>query len=102
MSALTGVQRRFHSGFWFVNPWQDIEFAIREALDAPFAIESRAEGGGGCINTAWRIRGKGLSCFVKVNRADKAEMFSAEAAGLEAIARTRTARVPKPVCHGAN
>lgn len=85
-----------------MDPWDDIEIAIREALDAPFAIESRAEVGGGSINTAYRIRGKGLTCFVKVNRADKAEMFSAEAAGLEEIARTKTVRVPKPVCHGAS
>lgn len=85
-----------------MDPWDDIELAIREALEAPFAIESRAEVGGGCINTAYRIQAKGLSCFVKVNRADKAAMFSAEAAGLEEIARTRTARVPRPVCHGAN
>lgn len=85
-----------------MDPWDDIELAIREALEAPFAIESRAEVGGGCINTAYRIRAKGLSCFVKLNRADQAAMFSAEAAGLEEITRTRTARVPRPVCHGAN
>ncbi len=29
-------------------------------------------------------------------------MFAAEADGLAEIARTRTVRVPKPVCHGAN
>jgi fructosamine-3-kinase len=28
-------------------------------------------------------------------------MFAAEAAGLEEIARTRTVRVPRPLCHGA-
>lgn len=83
-------------------PWDEIELAVREAIDAPFAIESRAEAGGGCINTAYRIRGKGLSCFVKMNTADKADMFSAEAAGLEQIARTKTVRVPRPLCHGAD
>jgi protein-ribulosamine 3-kinase len=84
-----------------MDPWQDIERAIGEALDAPFTIESRASAGGG-INECYRVRSKGLSCFVKVNGADKADMFAAEAAGLEEITRARAVRVPKPLCHGAN
>lgn len=85
-----------------MSPWKDIERAIREASGAPFAIESRAGVGGGCINECHVIRGGGHAFFVKLNVPGKTEMFSAEAAGLSEIAGTRTVRVPKPVCHGAS
>ena len=84
-----------------MDPWQDIELAIREAVGTPFSIESRAGIGGGCINSAFRIDGNGRSYFVKTNTPDKADMFAAEAAGLDAIGHTMTVRVPRPVCHGA-
>jgi len=85
-----------------MSPWQDIELAIREAIAAPFAIESRTAVGGGDINESFRVRGNGLTCFVKVNGADRAEMFAAEATGLEEILRTGAVRVPRPICRGAN
>jgi fructosamine-3-kinase len=85
-----------------MHPWHDIELAIREATGAPFAIEARTAVGGGCINECFRLRGNGRTWFVKLNASPKAEMFAAEAAGLEEIVRTRTVRVPHPVCHGAN
>lgn len=82
--------------------WQDIEQSIREASGAPFVIVSRSGVGGGCINECHVIHGRGHVYFVKLNAPDKVEMFSAEAAGLNEIAGTRTVRVPKPVCHGAS
>jgi len=85
-----------------MHPWQDIELAIREATGAPFAIEARTAVGSGCINECFCLRGNGRTWFVKLNAPTKAEMFAAEAAGLEEIVRTRTVRVPHPVCHGAN
>ena len=84
-----------------MDPWRDIEAAIREAIAAPFSIESRAVSGGGCINECHIVRGQGRAYFVKLNAPDKAQMFSAEAAGLDEIGRTQTVRVPRPVCHGA-
>jgi len=84
-----------------MDPWHDIERSIRLASGAPFAIESRAGIAGGCINECYVVRGEGRAYFVKVNAPDKAEMFSAEAAGLNEIAGTRTVRVPQPVCNGA-
>ncbi len=84
-----------------MDPWPDIERSIREALGAPFVIESSAGVGGGCINESHVIRGYGRAYFVKLNAPDKAQMFSAEAAGLDEIGRTGTVRVPRPVCHGA-
>jgi protein-ribulosamine 3-kinase len=85
-----------------MDPWQDIELAIREATDAPFSIDERAAVGGGCINESYTIRGGGRAYFVKLNAPAKADMFAAEAAGLREIARTRTARVPQPLCHGVS
>jgi protein-ribulosamine 3-kinase len=85
-----------------MDPWQEIEAAIGKATGAPFAIESRSAAGGGCVNEAYTIRGRGRAYFVKINAPDKSEMFSAEAAGLHEIARTKTVRVPEPVCHGAS
>ncbi len=85
-----------------MDPWQDIERSIRLASVAPFTIESRAGAGGGCINECHVIRGQGRAFFVKLNAPEKAEMFSAEAAGLREIARTKTIRVPEPICHGAS
>ena len=85
-----------------MSPWPDVERSIRAAINAPFAIRSQAEAGGGCINACYSIRDDGRAFFVKLNRPERAEMFAAEAAGLEEIARTETVRVPRPVCHGAS
>ena len=85
-----------------MNPWPDIERSIREASGAPFAIASRVGIGGGCINESHVIRGHGRAFFVKLNAPDRAQMFSAEAAGLDEIGRTKTVRVPRPLCHGAS
>jgi fructosamine-3-kinase len=85
-----------------MDPWRDIEAAIREASGLPFAIESRSSVGGGCINECYVVRGAGRAFFVKVNAAERMPMFEAEAAGLAEIAATNTVRVPQPMCHGAD
>jgi protein-ribulosamine 3-kinase len=84
-----------------MGPWPDIERAIGAATSAPFAIESRATVGGGCINESHVVRGHGRAFFVKLNSPEREAMFSAEADGLCEIAGTNTVRVPNPVCHGA-
>ena len=81
--------------------WEEMAHAISEAIDAPFVIESRRPAGGGCINEAYRIQGKGLAYFVKLNAPERLPMFEAEAAGLAEIAGSNTVRVPQPVCHGS-
>ena len=85
-----------------MGPWRDIERSIGAASGTPFAIESRAVIGGGCINECFAVRGAGRAYFAKLNAPARAEMFAAEAAGLAEIARSRTVRVPRPLCHGAN
>ena len=84
-----------------MDPWRDIEAAIRESSGAPFAIESRAGIGGGCINECYVVRGRGHAYFVKLNAPDRLSMFEAEAAGLDEIARSNTVCVPRTLCHGA-
>lgn len=84
-----------------MNPWRNIEAAIRDASGASFAIESRSSVGGGCINECYVVRGGGRAFFVKVNAPERLPMFEAEAAGLAEIAGSNTVRVPQPVCHGA-
>jgi len=84
------------------GPWPDIERSIRETTGTAFAIESRAGAGGGCINECHVVRGGERAYFVKLNTPDRADMFAAEADGLTEIDRTRTVRVPSPICHGAS
>lgn len=82
--------------------WNDIEPAIR-AHDPAFKSTGRAAAGGGCINETWRLCGAaGRDYFVKLNRAELADMFAAEALGLEELAACGTVRVPAVVCHGVS
>ncbi len=83
-------------------PWSDISESISSATGAIFRIEQNIAAGGGCINAAHRIEGCGRSYFVKLNSADRADMFAAEAEGLREIAASATVRVPQPVCLGTN
>jgi len=47
-----------------------------------------------------RFEGVEHSYFIKLNRADWAAMFEAEARGLEALAEACAVRVPGAICHG--
>jgi len=85
-----------------VDPWTDICKSITAATGKTFKIDHRAAVRGGCINSTFRIAGGDRSYIVKLNAADKADMFAAEAAGLEEITRANAIRVPQPVCPGAN
>lgn len=58
--------------------------------------------GGGDINAAFRLQTEGLDWFVKTNRASLADMFAAEAAGLEELAAQQQVKVPAVVCHGSD
>lgn len=83
-------------------PWADIAAQISNSTGLPFKVEETASLGGGCINETYRIEGTGQQFFVKLNNADNLPMFEAEAAGLQEICRSRTLRVPVPVCWGKN
>lgn len=81
--------------------WTGIGKQIETATGAPFAVKRQRSAGGGCINDAYVVEGEAGIYFVKLNQADQACMFAAEAAGLAEIAATQTVRVPQPVCHGS-
>ncbi|OGS92814.1 MAG: hypothetical protein A2061_03685 [Gallionellales bacterium GWA2_59_43] len=89
--------------------WAAISAAIAATTGQPFQHAGHDPVGGGCINQAYRLRGRdGRDFFVKLNDAGHDAIpstwlrtgFAAEASGLEAIAATHTVRVPQPVVHG--
>lgn len=82
--------------------WQHIEQHIKQETDNAFHIHTNLSVGGGCINTAFKVADKGRCYFIKINHARHANMFEAEAEGLQEMAASNTVRVPRPVCHGAH
>ena len=81
--------------------WKPIAAAISHATQTRFEFTDAISVTGGCINRAWRIEGHdGVRYFVKLSDACKLAMFEAESAGLDAIAATKTVRVPQPITHG--
>ncbi len=80
--------------------WTDLAWQITCASGESFTPRAREPVSGGCINQAFRLRGDRLSYFLKLNTADSAGMFEAEALGLRELARCQALRVPQPVCWG--
>ncbi len=78
--------------------------AIGDATGVRFEPAAVAPVGGGCIHTALRITGETAqgrrAFFAKVNDAERAPMFAAEADGLAALASAGAVRVPKVVARG--
>ncbi len=73
---------------------------IRQHSGQAFTPDQTRHVGGGCINDALMLRQGDQRWFVKLNRADRLDMFEAEAAGLQALADTGAIRVPRPLCSG--
>jgi fructosamine-3-kinase len=82
------------------EPWITIAAAISQATQASFTIENRRPVSGGSINQCHAVQDGDLQYFVKLNQADRADMFEAEAQGLRQLAASRTVNVPKPICQG--
>ena len=80
--------------------WADIAARIAEQLAAPCAYSAHQPLAGGDINRATLLTCGDRQFFVKLNTARYAEMFSAEAAGLRALAAATALRVPEPICEG--
>ena len=77
--------------------------AIGRATGNPFRLRSREPVAGGCIHSALRLAGDGgVEYFAKVNDAEKAAMFAAEAEGLAALRETNAVAAPAVVTHGAD
>ena len=84
-----------------MTSWDAIAAAIGHATQARFEFARTTPLSGGCINQTYRISSQdGRHFFAKLNDAHKLPMFTAESAGLEAIAAARTVRVPQPIIHG--
>jgi len=82
--------------------WQHIAERIGRETGSPFEPHPPSSLGGGCINTAVRLSDGRQQWFVKLNGADRLDMFEAEALGLEEMANTGTIRVPRPLCTGSH
>jgi protein-ribulosamine 3-kinase len=80
--------------------WVDLAWQITCAAGESFAVRAREPVAGGCVNRAFRLRGERQSYFIKLNNADCAGMFEAEALGLEELRRAGALRVPQPLCWG--
>ncbi len=84
--------------------WERIETQIASALGTPFAIARQQAIGGGDINQGFRLEGQDGRClFVKLNRADRLGMFTAEAAALDALAAIASGlHIPRPIAQGVS
>ena len=80
--------------------WQPIADSITAATRKPFAVANAQPLTGGDINSAYLLQGAGQSYFIKLNRASLADMFAAEADGLNQLAASQQLTIPKPIVHG--
>jgi fructosamine-3-kinase len=80
--------------------------AIAGATGEGFEATGLSLVGGGCIHTALRVDGETSSgkrsYFAKINDAEHAAMFDAEADGLAALADSKAIAVPAVVAHGSD
>lgn len=74
----------------------DIPSAVREAFGTSVTVSSKTAAGGGCINaTSVYQLSNGETVFIKQNSSRHKGLFSAEAAGLEALSKPEVIRVPE-------
>lgn len=82
--------------------WVDIAEQITRVKGDAFVVKTVTQIAGGCINETYCIEDGGQRYFVKLNTVDSLHMFEAEAAGLGEICKTKTLRVPEPICWSRN
>lgn len=82
--------------------WNSIADEIAATTGQPFNLERQHSIGGGCINSAFCMEGGGEKYFIKLNQADKLDMFQAESDGLQELQKAEAIRVPKPICSGVS
>jgi len=80
--------------------WNHIHAAIEQATGIPVLAHAATPVGGGSINNAYRLQAQGVDFFVKTNRPELADMFAAEAEGLNEIVNTGTVHAPQAICWG--
>lgn len=74
--------------------------AIAAATGSPFRARDVRTAHGGDISAAGILDDGSRRYFLKTQPVRRYDMFTAEAAGLAALAATGAVRVPQPVCHG--
>lgn len=80
---------------------QSLEVIIEKETGLSFQIQDRQRVAGGCISDAFLVHGEDdRQFFVKVNAKWGEQMFQAEAAGLRAMEKTQTVRVPQVIGTG--
>ena len=79
---------------------EPIAAAITSATGTPLGSLTSRPVSGGCISRASVITDGTHTYFLKLNCPAFVENFIAESAALTGIAKTRTVRVPAPICHG--
>ena len=72
---------------------------LGEAVGRRVNLHAAREVGGGCINRTYQASDGKQNWFVKVNDANRADLFAAEAEGLRALAQGPL-RVPRVMCQG--
>jgi fructosamine-3-kinase len=99
---VTVVTDIYQQAYFQVNAmnWDNISEQITVATGRAFTARSVQSLSDGDINAAFRLQDRQSSYFVKINRPELAAMFAAEFAGLQALAATKTLRVPTPIVHG--
>jgi fructosamine-3-kinase len=80
--------------------WPAIAAAAREEAGLELDTRQLRAVSGGSIHEAWRVPSRDGACFVKVNDATCADLFAAEADGLEALGRAGPLRVPRVLARG--
>ena len=80
--------------------WENIAADIAATTGKCADLSAQVSTGGGCINQTMRVRYGDDSYFVKLNSADRADMFVAEALGLQELQASHTLKVPETVCWG--
>lgn len=80
--------------------WEKIAAEIEAVTGDKIQGNNHRSVGGGCINQGYQLNANNRSYFVKLNQASLADMFTAEALGLQQMWATHTIRVPKPICTG--
>lgn len=82
--------------------WIEISQHISRVTEIPFLPGSIRSLGGGSINSAYHLANERRSFFVKCNSASQIEMFIAESAGLQELAKAQVIRIPTPLCWGVS
>ncbi|WP_320416370.1 fructosamine kinase family protein [Candidatus Vondammii sp. HM_W22] len=83
-----------------MTDWQQVATHVSKITGNIFSPTAPINIGGGCINTAVKLKEGDRCHFVKLNGIGQLGMFQAELSGLEEIKQSNSLRVPQPVCAG--